>query len=78
MNPGFGGQKFIEYTLGKMAEAAQLRRENQFSFLLEVDGGVNEQTGREIVKQGVDILVAGNAIFNEHDPGEACARLKAL
>ena len=78
VNPGFGGQKFIEYTLGKMAEASQLRRENQFSFLLEVDGGVNEQTGREIVKQGVDILVAGNAIFNAHDPGEACARLKAL
>ena len=78
VNPGFGGQKFIEYTLGKMAEASQLRRENQFSFLLEVDGGVNEQTGREIVKQGVDILVAGNAIFNDHDPGEACARLKAL
>ena len=78
VNPGFGGQKFIEYTLGKMAEASQLRRENQFSFLLEVDGGVNEQTGREIVKQGVDILVAGNAIFNANDPGEACARLKAL
>ena len=78
VNPGFGGQKFIEYTLGKMAEASQLRGENQFSFLLEVDGGVNEQTGREIVKQGVDILVAGNAIFNEHDPGKACARLKAL
>lgn len=78
VNPGFGGQKFIKYTLGKMAEASQLRGENQFSFLLEVDGGVNEQTGREIVKQGVDILVAGNAIFNEHDPGKACARLKAL
>lgn len=78
VNPGFGGQKFIEYTLGKMAEASQLRGENQFSFLLEVDGGVNEQTSREIVKQGVDILVAGNAIFNEHDPGKACARLKAL
>jgi len=78
VNPGFGGQKFIGYTLDKMRKASELRSSNGFSFLLEVDGGVNEQTAKEILKKGVDILVAGNAIFGAPDAGQACAKLKNL
>ncbi len=78
VNPGFGGQRFIPYTVHKMREAAGIRKRTGASFLLEVDGGVNLQTAPQILEQGVDILVAGNAVFGAESPAQACREMKDL
>jgi len=63
VNPGFGGQAFIPETLGKIERLAQLRRGRGLSFLIEVDGGINEKTAPAVRRAGADILVAGSYIF---------------
>jgi len=63
VNPGFGAQKFIPSTLGKMRKLAQLRAERGYSYRIEVDGGVARETVTDIVRAGAEILVAGNAVF---------------
>lgn len=63
VNPGFGGQKFIPYTLEKISELDKIRRENNYDFKIQVDGGVNLENASEIISYGADILVAGSAIF---------------
>lgn len=78
VNPGFGGQSFIPYTLQKIQALARMRQEMKASFLIEVDGGINAQTAPQVLQAGADILVAGNAIFKAESIAQACAELKAL
>jgi ribulose-phosphate 3-epimerase len=68
VNPGFGGQKFIEFSLDKIRRLAQLRRELGLAFRIEVDGGVAHETVARIVQAGADLLVAGNAVFGAGAP----------
>lgn len=78
VNPGFGGQKFISHTVQKVHELKQLIQETGSQALIEVDGGVNLETGLMLSQAGADILVAGSYIFNAKDPVEACSLLSKL
>jgi len=78
VNPGFGGQKFIEHTVDKVRELRQLIKETGSSALIEVDGGVNLETGARLVEAGADVLVAGNAVFKASNPQEMIQSLKNL
>jgi ribulose-phosphate 3-epimerase len=68
VNPGFGGQKFIEFSLDKIRRLAELRRELGLAFRIEVDGGVAHDTVARIVQAGAELLVAGNAVFGAGNP----------
>lgn len=68
VNPGFGAQKFIPATLGKMKKLAEIRAERGYSYRIEVDGGVALETVADVVRAGAEILVAGNAVFGKGDP----------
>jgi len=70
VNPGFGGQKFIESALNKVRVLNALRNERNFKFLIEVDGGVNKNNIKSISDAGCDIFVAGSAIFGHKIPEE--------
>ena len=74
VNPGFGGQKFIEFSLDKIRRLVELRQELGLAFRIEVDGGVAHDTVARIVQAGADLLVAGNAVFGAGQP-EQDARL---
>ncbi|UUX34085.1 ribulose-phosphate 3-epimerase [Fundicoccus culcitae] len=76
VNPGFGGQTFIPSSLSKIEQLAQIRKENNYSYLIEVDGGVNELTGKQCLESGADILVAGSFIFNHPNRREAIQLLR--
>jgi ribulose-phosphate 3-epimerase len=73
VNPGFGGQKFIPFSLDKISQLKKIREERGLKYLIEVDGGVDDQTIESVVKAGADLLVAGNAVFGKGD-GEAATR----
>lgn len=75
VNPGFGGQQFIENVVPKIKEVANLREEFGYNFEIEVDGGVKEGTAQTCVEAGADVLVAGSAVFNKEDRGEAIQSL---
>lgn len=68
VNPGFGGQKFIENTYRKLAETKNLIEKNNSSALIEVDGGVNLENASKLFAAGADVLVAGNAVFSTENP----------
>lgn len=68
VNPGFGGQKFIPNTLNKVQELKALLQEKGSKAVIEVDGGVNDVTGRQLAQAGADVLVAGNYVFKADDP----------
>jgi len=68
VNPGFGGQKFIEFSLDKIRALAEMRSEMGLTFKIEVDGGVAHDTVARVVQAGAELLVAGNAVFGEGDP----------
>lgn len=78
VNPGFGGQKFIPHTLKKVCELRELIDSTGSEALIEVDGGVNLETGAELVKAGADVLVAGNSVFKAPDMEDMIHRLKNL
>ena len=78
VNPGFGGQKFIPQTLNKLKELRQMIDESGSHALIEVDGGVNLETGKLLVDGGADVLVAGNAVFKAPDMVEMISKLKNL
>ena len=78
VNPGFGGQKFIPSTIGKVERLRRLIQETGSNALIEIDGGVNLETGRLLAKAGADVLVAGSYIFVAPNPQEACSLLSAL
>ncbi len=78
VNPGFGGQKFIEHSVKKVRELRSLIDSTGSQALIEVDGGVNLETGSRLIEAGADALVAGNAIFGASNPQEIIHRLKNL
>lgn len=78
VNPGFGGQKFIPQTLNKVRELRQLIVETGSKAIIEVDGGVNAQTGAQLAQAGADMVVAGNYVFKAHDPLAAISTLAQL
>lgn len=78
VNPGFGGQTFIEHTVDKVRELRKLIEHTGSHALIEVDGGVNLQTGKCLVEAGADVLVAGNAIFKAADREAMIHELKML
>ncbi len=78
VNPGFGGQKFIEAAIEKTRKLRALITEKGAKTLIEIDGGVNTETGRRLVEAGADALVAGSFVFNSPDPSATIAELKQL
>lgn len=78
VNPGFGGQKFIAESIKKVGRLRNMIDNSASKALIEVDGGVNAETGKELAKAGADILVAGSYVFKATDPHAAIESLKAL
>lgn len=75
VNPGFGGQKFIENSYKKISKLAQMRKEANADFLIEVDGGVSTENASQLFKAGADILVAGSFVFKHESPETAIQNL---
>lgn len=78
VNPGFGGQKFIENTIDKTSRLKELILKRNSHALIEIDGGVNFETGKRLLQAGADVLVAGSFVFGAQNPTETIAQLKAL
>lgn len=78
VNPGFGGQKFIEHSIEKVRELRRLIESTGSNALIEVDGGVNMETGRRLVEAGADVLVAGSTVFKAPDQAAMIHELKSL
>jgi ribulose-phosphate 3-epimerase len=77
VNPGFGGQRFIPYTVDKIRRARLLLDEARSDAVLEVDGGINRETIHEVWTAGADTFVAGNAIFSANDPRAEIGALRS-
>jgi len=78
VNPGFGGQKFIENTYRKIAQLKDLIIQRNSKAMIEIDGGVNFEVGEKLYKAGADVLVAGSFVFGSKNPIETIAALKRL
>jgi len=78
VNPGFGGQKFIENTLMKIGRLKELIAKTNSKALIEVDGGVNLANSVDLIHSGADVLVAGNTVFASDDPVETISKLKNI
>lgn len=78
VNPGFGGQKFIPNTLKKVRQLRQMIEESGSGALIEIDGGVNLETGKQLVEAGADVLVAGSAVFKAPDMIDMIHKMKNL
>jgi len=78
VNPGFGGQKFIPFSLEKIKTLREMANRKNQDLFLEVDGGVSPNNAREILDAGANVLVAGNAVFSAEDPLQRIKELKAL
>ena len=78
VNPGFGGQKFIQNAVNKVKELRNMIDNSSSNALIEVDGGVNLDTGRELVDAGADALVAGSFVFKSDNPSNTISNLKSL
>ena len=78
VNPGFGGQKFIQYTIEKIKQLKEAIITRQTQTLIEIDGGVTLDNAAEIIHAGADVLVAGNTVFNSPNPLETIRQLKTI
>ncbi len=78
VNPGFGGQKFIGSSIKKVRDLAKMIDEESAKTVIEVDGGVNIETGKLLAEAGANALVAGSFVFNSSNPSETISALKAL
>lgn len=78
VNPGFGGQQFIQHTTTKVKQAKALIKRTGSTAIIEVDGGVNTSTGAELINAGADVLVAGSFVFNSDSPVQTIIDLKSL
>jgi ribulose-phosphate 3-epimerase len=78
VNPGFGGQKFIESTYEKVRKLRKMIEQAGTECLIEVDGGVNYETGKKLYEAGANVLVAGSFVFNSENPMETISGLKTL
>lgn len=78
VNPGFGGQKFIEGTIGKVRTLREMIERKKAKALIEIDGGVQAETAPRLVEAGADVLVSGSYVFKAEDPAATIRELKAL
>ena len=78
VNPGFGGQSFIENTFQKVKKLKQIIKRNNASTLIEVDGGVTDKNAAQLVEAGADVLVAGSFVFKAENPSQTIKELKNL
>jgi ribulose-phosphate 3-epimerase len=78
VNPGFGGQKFIEHTYKKTAALKELIKRTGSKAIIEIDGGVNQQNATPLIEAGADVLVAGNFVFSSSNPTQVIADLKRI
>lgn len=78
VNPGFGGQKFIEHTYQKVSDLKLLADKLNPSLLIEIDGGVNQQNAPKLVEAGANLLVAGSFVFNAENPIQTIQNLKSI
>jgi ribulose-phosphate 3-epimerase len=78
VNPGFGGQTFIEHTYNKIVQLKELIDRNNSNALIQVDGGINQTNARQVFNCGADILVAGSSVFHSEDPARAVNDLLLL
>lgn len=78
VNPGFGGQSFIEHTYKKIRQLKEIITRNGASTLIEIDGGVTSKNAVQLVEAGADVLVAGNFVFKAENPAQTIADLKEL
>lgn len=78
VNPGFGGQKFIPRSCEKVRRLRRMIEEEGLHTLIEVDGGMNLERGREMIEAGADVIVAGNSIFNSKNPHEMIRMMKGV
>ena len=78
VNPGFGGQKFIEHSYAKVANLKEMLLKKGVNTKIEVDGGVTDKNAQRLIDVGADILVAGSYLFNSADPIASISALKAL
>lgn len=78
VNPGFGAQSFIPYSIQKIKDLRALITEKKSSAKIEIDGGVSLQNAKEILDAGADVLVTGNSVFNSDDPKDTIAKFKKL
>lgn len=78
VNPGFGAQKFIENTVNKVHRLVKLIEQSQSKAIIEVDGGVNNETAPRLVNAGVNVLVSGSYVFKAPNPEEVIKQLKSL
>jgi ribulose-phosphate 3-epimerase len=78
VNPGFGGQSFINESYNKIRELKKMINDGGYNILIEVDGGVDTTNAGELIEAGVDVLVAGNAVFSSPNPAEIIRKLKKL
>jgi len=78
VNPGFGGQKFIQNSIKKVKEAVELRKKSNANFLIEIDGGINNKTIRPALAAGCDVFVVGSSIFKSDNVSAAATELKNI
>ncbi|GGI66808.1 ribulose-phosphate 3-epimerase [Enterococcus alcedinis] len=78
VNPGFGGQIFIEEMLGKIRELSQLKAEKGYHFDIQVDGGIGPETAKRCKEAGANVFVAGSYIYDAEDPGQQISRLRKV
>ena len=78
VNPGFGGQKFIDHTYKKIMDLRSMASERHSKLLIEIDGGVSNQNALKLLQAGANVLVAGNSVFSASDPLMEIASLKNL
>lgn len=78
VNPGFGGQSFIENTYKKIRQVKEMILKNHSKALIEVDGGVSNKNARQLIEAGADALVAGSFVFNSENPIETIKKLKNI
>ena len=78
VNPGYGGQTFIEHTVEKTRQLREMIDRKGLNTLIEIDGGVNLETGKRLLEAGADVLVAGSFVFKAPDPNAIIKELKML
>ena len=78
VNPGFGGQSFINNTYNKISELKKMRKDSNSNFLIEIDGGVNDKNAKKLIEAGADVLVAGSFVFNSENPLSTITKLKKI
>ena len=76
VNPGFGGQSFIENTYRKLEVLTRLKKESGSEFLIQIDGGVNMENSKKLIEKGANVLVAGSTVFKSKDPQKTISDLK--